>query len=375
MDWAWVIPIPVFIVYTIRILTYLSGWKKATRSDLKAKSGTAGSVSVIIPVRNEETRIQALLGDLQTQHFPARDFEIIIVDDHSTDQTAAVVQSHASGNAGTRLVELGEDEVGKKAAIRRGVLEAAHEVIISTDGDCRVPTDWLGLMLNAIREPGIRMVGGPVMIEPDKGCFQAMQSLEFISLTGVSAASAGLGDPLMCNAANLAYLKEDYLHYLETDQQGPASGDDMFLMLWLKKMYPGSVRFITDPAAVIRTLPADSLQSFVMQRLRWVSKSRFYRDLHLISTALLVFLVNACLFMTALLCLLGPRWIILFLLLLGTKVLIDGIFLLNVLKHFGKRKLLLVFLPLELIYFIYVSMIGAAGQVTPYTWKGRNIKP
>ena len=375
MDWAWVIPILFFIAYTIRILTYLYGWKKAIRSDPGIKSSTVVSASVIIPVRNEEKRIKALLGDLQAQQIPDGAFEIIIVDDHSTDHTAAVVQSYATGNAGTRLIELGADEYGKKAAIRRGVLEAAHEIIISTDGDCRAPGGWLGLMLEAIREPGARMVGGPVIIEPDKGFFRAMQSLEFLSLTGVSAASAGLGSPLMCNAANLAYLKEDYLQYLESGQQGSASGDDMFLMVWLKKMHPGSVRFITDPGAVIRTLPADSLQNFVMQRLRWVSKSRFYSDVHLVSTALLVFLVNACLFMAAVLCFLGSRWIGLFLILLGTKALIDGLFLFGVLKHFGKRELLLVFLPLELIYFMYVSIIGLAGQVTPYTWKGRHIKP
>jgi hypothetical protein len=69
------------------------------------------------------------------------------------------------------------------------------------------------------------------------------------------------------------------------------------------------------------------------------------------------------------------RWVMLFLFLLVTKVLIDGIFMNSVLGYFGKRKLLLVFLPLELIYFMYVSILGMASQVISYTWKGRNIQP
>ena len=149
----------------------------------------------------------------------------------------------------------------------------------------------------------------------------------------------------------------------------------MFLMLWLKKMHPGSIRYITPPEALIRTLPANSLYTFLMQRLRWASKSRFYRDFHICSTALLVFLTNASILLVAVLCFISARWIILFGLLMLVKSLIDGIFMDKVLKYYGKRKLLLLLLPLELIYFMYVSVVGIASQIIPYTWKGRNIQP
>jgi hypothetical protein len=227
----------------------------------------------------------------------------------------------------------------------------------------------------AFGEPGIRMVAGPVILDPDCGWFRALQSLEFLSLIGVSAGSAGLSRPIMCNAANLAYLKEDYFRYLETGEPGSVSGDDMFLMLWLKKMHPGCIRYITSPGAVIRSLPSNSLYTFMMQRFRWVSKSRFYRDFHLNSTALLVFLTNACMLLAAVLCFFSAHWIMLFLLLLVVKVTIDLLFMNKVLKYFGKRKGLLLVLPLELIYFMYVSVVAIAGQIIPYTWKGRNIQP
>ncbi|KPL16049.1 MAG: hypothetical protein AMS26_05965, partial [Bacteroides sp. SM23_62] len=216
---------------------------------------------------------------------------------------------------------------------------------------------------------------GPVMLEPDKSWFMAMQSLELFSLIGISAGAAGLKSPIMCNAANLAYLKEDYCRYLRTGEPGSASGDDMFLMLWLKKMHPGSIRYITSPGAVIRTLPANNLYTFLMQRFRWASKSRFYRDFHICSTALLVFLTNASLLVVGVLCFISAHWITVFGLLMVVKGMIDLLFMNEVLKYYGKRKLLLLFLPLELIYFMYVSVVGIASQLTPYTWKGRNIQP
>jgi hypothetical protein len=219
------------------------------------------------------------------------------------------------------------------------------------------------------------MVAGPVILDPDSGWFRAMQSLEFLSLIGVSAGAAGLSSPIMCNAANLAYLKEDFYRYLKTGEPGSASGDDMFLMLWLKKMHPGCIRYITSPGAVIRTLPCNNLYTLMMQRFRWVSKSRFYRDFHLNSTALLVFLTNACMLLVAVLCFFSARWITLFVMLLMVKCAIDMLFMDKVLKYFGKRKLLLLVLPHELIYFMYVSVVGIAGQLIPYTWKGRNIQP
>jgi hypothetical protein len=77
----------------------------------------------------------------------------------------------------------------------------------------------------------------------------------------------------------------------------------------------------------------------------------------------------------AVLCFVSARWITLFILLMVVKGMVDLLFMNKVLKYYGKRKLLLVFLPLELIYFMYVSVVGIASQLIPYTWKGRNIQP
>lgn len=375
MDWVWIIPIPLYTAYTILILSYLYGWIKTIRLNLPSGEPGDGKASIVVPVRNEEMQIGPLLEDLQNQQYPAGQFEVIIVNDHSIDQTAGIVKSYTSRFANIRLIELEAGEYGKKSAIKKGVSKAKHDIIISTDGDCRAPSEWLGHIMAAIRKPGIRMVAGPVILYPENGWFRAMQSLEFFSLIGVSAGAAGLGSPIMSNAANLAYLKEDFLRYLETAEPGSASGDDIFLLLWLKKMHPGCIQYITSPGAVIRSLPSNSLYTLMMQRFRWVSKSRYYRDFHLNSAALLVYLTSAYMLFGLVLCFFSVRWIMLFMILWVVKGMIDLVFMNKVLTYFGHRKSLLLVWPLELVYFMYVSIVGIAGQIIPYTWKGRNIQP
>ncbi|MCK4854094.1 MAG: glycosyltransferase, partial [Bacteroidales bacterium] len=143
MDWAWIISIPVFSAYAIRILSYLHGWKKTARSDVNKGISADGRASIVVPVRNEATQIGSLLEDLLKQRYPENQYEIIIVNDHSTDHTAGVVNSYTSRYANIRLIELETGEYGKKSAIKKGVSNARHKVIISTDGDCRAPSEWL----------------------------------------------------------------------------------------------------------------------------------------------------------------------------------------------------------------------------------------
>jgi hypothetical protein len=179
----------------------------------------------------------------------------------------------------------------------------------------------------------------------------------------------------------MAYYKDDYLDFIKDQKKVSESGDDIFLMLWLKKRQPGTVRFNSSLNAVIRTGTASNPGSFLRQRIRWTSKSRHYRDLHIISTALIVFGLNALLTLLFLGCvglplLTGrlPHGLLpLFAGMLIGKSLTDLLLLMPVLRHYQRPNLLWYFIPMELIYFMYVSYTGIAGQVFNVSWKGRKI--
>lgn len=94
-------------------------------------------ISVIIPAYNEEKTIARTLRSLLEQSLPADDYEIILVDNNSTDNTVKIAETFT----GIRIVH--ETTPGVGAARRRGWEEASGIIIASTDADCEVPKHWL----------------------------------------------------------------------------------------------------------------------------------------------------------------------------------------------------------------------------------------
>jgi cellulose synthase/poly-beta-1,6-N-acetylglucosamine synthase-like glycosyltransferase len=379
MHLLWIISFCLLLLYILKILSFRLGLYRAFR--IKTGQVITPGVSIVLPVRNEDGNIGQLLEDLTGQDYPADHLEIIIVDDHSDDRTPEIIESFCNRYPHFRYLSLGPSESGKKAALYKGIGAAKHPLIINTDGDCRVQGDWVAEMVRPFSDPAVRMVIGAVVLDPDRGVFRSMQSLEFFSLTAVSAGSAGLKNPVLCNGANLAYYRENYLRFHEETELHSESGDDIFLMLWLKKKFPGSIRFSVPRNSVIRTLPSPGLSSYIMQRIRWSSKSRYYRDTGIIFTSLPVYALNALLMGILLAFLIiffltgiwNPGLIQIFGIILVVKTIVDLVLLAPVLRYYRKTRLLLYFLPLQMIYFVYVSLVGLVGQFSYFTWKGRKI--
>ncbi len=392
MNLLWLISLCLLLLYFLRMLSFRAGWSRITGSPEIPDQGPdhvpdhcpdhCPDVSVVVPVRNEAQSVGRLLEDLAGQDYPEGNIEILLVDDHSTDGTPDILRAFVRDRQSCRHISLEPSESGKKAALEKGIRDSRYPLILTTDGDCRVPSGWLRSMMAGFSIPEVRMVAGAVHTDPDRGLFQAMQSLELHSLIASSAGSAGLNDPVLCSAANLAFYRADYLKYLEEEANVSESGDDIFLMLWLKRKFPRSIRFMASGDSVVRTRPVPGVHSFFMQRLRWSSKARHYRDPSTLGTAVLVFGMCALLFALPIAFLLAflltgkwePGFIKLFGILFLGKSLADLLLLVPYLRHYRKSGLLLYFLPVQMIYFVYVSLTGVIGQFIPYTWKGRRVK-
>ena len=379
MLFPWIISLSLLGIYFLRIISYVFGWFRTSRIQVEPEKYSG--VSIVIPVREEGSHIDHLLEDLVGQDYPPEFLEIILVDDHSGDNTREKIRSWLERHKGLRLITLGPSEKGKKSALEKGISASGHSLILNTDGDCRASKNWVAEMVAGFSDPEVKMIIGAVIFEPDSGVFHSMQSLEYFSLTASSAGSAGLNAPILCSGANLAYYRDDYLEFIAEREQVSESGDDIFLLQWMKKRYPGSIRFLCSVGSAIRTLPAGSFSAFLKQRVRWTSKSRYYRDSDIISTALLVFGFNAFLLAILLVSMLSPVvtgiWNAPLLLIFGIafvgKSLVDLLFLVPVLVHYRKTRLLRYFVPLEIIYLFYVSLTGLMGQFISFSWKGRKM--
>ena len=271
--------------------------KRMPEEELTAELQREPAFTIIIAARNEAENLPDLLADLASQLPIAGGFEVLIVDDHSTDDTARLVkQAAAAATFPLRVLHLAElpgAPTGKKAAVQAAIAAARAPWLLLTDADCRVPAGWVAAYARAVAaQPAARFISGPVLLT-GRGWLATLQGLELAGLVGVGAASIGRNAPTMCNGANLAYRRQDFYAVQGfAGNEAIASGDDEFLLHKLHAAFPGSIRFLADAEALVRTPAQPTVQQLLRQRVRWASKWRHYQTRAPQRLAVLVLLAN-----------------------------------------------------------------------------------
>lgn len=338
-------------------------------------------ISIIVPARNEEENIEACVNSLLDQEYPQSRFEIIIVDDHSDDRTAEISMAYADNVVSTiKLSEInfsGHEQAFKKRGIEVGVNASKGSIIVTTDADCTHSRRWLRVISNAFLKPDTDMVTGPVLFRYDKSIFQKFQALDFLGMAGITAASLEMGMYNLANGANLAFRKAAFERvegYRGIDNK--ASGDDMLLIYKIAGKKKDKVKYLKSEDAAVFTRPAAGLREFIHQRLRWTSKSFSYQDRRITLILAFVYLVNAALPISLILYFLTGSGEYLFMLALQFVImsLSDVVLLNDITLYFRRRDLLKTFLPSQLLHVVYIVVIGLAGNIVNYDWKGRRLR-
>ncbi|MCC9137500.1 glycosyltransferase [Pontibacter silvestris] len=364
--------------YAWIILRRWFAWNKLPEVEVPVNYKPITKLSVVVPVRNEATHITQLLQDLENQRYPKELFEVLIVDDHSEDGTPELVRAYATtSNLQLRVVELKNyiNLKQKKDAVKTGVEQVKGELIVLTDGDCRVQPEWLALFEYTYKTQNALFISGPVCFHNTHTLFERMQLVEFASLIGIGGASIMLGKPNMCNGANLAYAKGVFEQVGGfSGNEGVVSGDDEFLLHKVSERFPGRVAFLKNNKATVFTEARKSIRSFVSQRVRWASKWKAYQNWQVQLVALIVFIINLLLFLAMPMLLFKQLSTQTFIVAYCAKFAIDCLFLNYVLRFFGRSSYLIYMLPLQLVYIPYVLYTAILGLFGRYSWKGRKIR-
>lgn len=361
--------------YGVLIIYYWLSWKKikpVTAGDSIAQT----PISVIIPARNEAANISALLEDLRTQDYPRHLLEIIVVDDHSDDDTVAIVQNNFPE---VRLLSLQQDAINsyKKKAIETGIAQAKGQLIVCTDADCSVPPNWLRTIEHCYRQTNAAFIVAPVVFTTGKSLVQLFQQMDFMVLQGITGASVTQGVHAMCNGANLAYQRSVFYEvngFAGIDNI--ASGDDMLLMHKVAQQYPHRIRYILSRDAMVSTAAMPDWKSFINQRIRWASKAKYYEDKKIFGVLLWVYITNCLFLLWPLLAIITGSmfYTVGWLLLWVGKTLVELPFYAAVARFFNKQhtvKYFFFFQPLHVLYTVIAGFMGAFGK---YEWKGRKVK-
>ena len=345
-------------------------------------------ITVIIPARNEAENIGHCLQSIIDQTYPDNLFEVIVVDDHSADDTALIVRSFKKNNIFCiSLKDFVTDKLNsyKKKAIEIAIEKSTGDLIVTTDADCFMGKDWLKTIAAFYEEFTPAFIAAPVLINSNDTFLSIFQSLDFMTLQGITGAAVYKKMHCMCNGANLAYEKNAFYEvggFKGIDNI--ASGDDMLLMHKIYERYPESVLFLKAAAAIVQTQPMHTLKDFFNQRIRWASKADKYNDKRILPVLVLVYFLNVMLLLLPLLAIFNKQIFVIFnypftiiqywIVLVILKTIIEMFYLLPVAIFFNKKRVLLWFPVAQPFHILYTIIAGWLGKFGTYQWKDRKVK-
>jgi cellulose synthase/poly-beta-1,6-N-acetylglucosamine synthase-like glycosyltransferase len=385
MIFLYSISIFFILVYSGLIIFYRQSWLSIPEFFVSSEETNHTKISVIIPARNEEQNIGICLQSILQQKYSANLFEVIVVDDHSTDGTADIVKSFTTNNV--RLISLKDFTDGttlnsyKKKAIDVAIKQSTGTLIVTTDADCIVPATWLQSIASFYEKNNPAFIAAPVAYYNENNFLQIFQSLDFMTLQGITGASVYKKFHSMCNGANLAYERKAF------DEVGGfkgidtiASGDDMLLMHKIYQRYPERIQFLKSKEAIVQTQAMETLSDFFNQRIRWASKSDKFDDKRIFFVLVLVYFFNVWFLFTGILGLAtlfinhNASILLLVMAMLVIKTFIELLFIYPVAAFFFKKKLLVWFAFSQPLHIIYTVIAGWLGKFGSYKWKERKVQ-
>jgi cellulose synthase/poly-beta-1,6-N-acetylglucosamine synthase-like glycosyltransferase len=252
------------------------GWRRARRQRDEPSTDSLPAISVVVAARNEADTLPTLLDALDAQTHP--DHEVVIVDDASTDETAAIAEEWASDRVHARVVQVTDPvRPRKKHALTRGIEAATHDLLAFTDADCRPPPDWLQVLAarHAGTEEDCVLVGySPLQGSGLLGTFARYETL----VAGLyTVAALGWNRPYMAVGRNLSYPRSVFeaVGGFASIEESMSGDDDLFVQA-VHRQTDTPIRALLDDRTFVPSDAPSSWRDWWWQRRRHVSAGRHY---------------------------------------------------------------------------------------------------
>jgi len=284
------------------------------------KENTPVNISIIIALRNEEKNVDGLVESLNQLNYPKEKFEVIFVDDHSTDMTYDKLKTKIDSIINFSVLELkGTEKIGKREALTFGIGKSKHPYILITDADCRPQSHWLKAYSNNFN-PGYQMLFGIAPYYQRENLVNKISCFENLKGTLLSFAMASYGLPYTAAARNFGFTMnafESLGGYTKT--KDTISGDDDLL---LREAVKNKIKIgvVTDSGSFVYSETKNSFNEYFQQKARHTQTSFHYLKRHQVILGFLN-LLNLSFLFSPLLMFFNPLLGILF----PSKLIIDFI--------------------------------------------------
>ncbi len=352
-----------FVAQVVYWLLLRYGFERAQRGPAPEAPPSLPPMTVVVAARDEAACLPTLLAALARQTHPR--YEVVVVDDASTDATPEVVGAWARAHTFLRLVRLETPQAPrKKHALAKGIEAASYELLAFTDADCAPPPGWLATLAHYhAAAPGDVVLVGYSPFHKAPGLLNRLARYETFVTGFLTVAAVGLGRPYMAVGRNLSYGRAvfgrlgGFVHSLAS-----MSGDDDLLVQEVARRRAAAVRPLFDPCTFVPSDPPATWRQWVRQKRRHVSAGRFYS--RGVQAHLALFQATGIALWAA------PLWLgWLGVALLAARLLVQGLALRRAAYVFRERDLLPTQPLLDLLYAAYNLLLAPLGLARmPRRW-------
>ena len=308
-------------------------------------------ISIIIAARNESRNLRGLFAALTSLNYPKDDYEIIFVNDQSTDNTKSLIDEFCAGRENSCVFDSdGKIYAGKRGALDIGISHSKYNCIMITDADCEPEPNWLAAFAKKFEE-GNDFAFGLAPFKQENNFVNKISCFENFRSQLLMTALAKMGMPYSATARSFGFSKSSFMKldgYKNTTET--LSGDDDLLLREAVK-HNMKVGVVEESDALVFSSTKSKWKDYLKQKARHTSTSRYYLPKHKIVLGLW-HLVNISFLLSPVLMIFSPYFILPLVFKLLTDVIITQKYRTKFLYKFSVFETLYLQIVYELLLIV-----------------------
>ena len=238
------------------------------------------NLSIIVSAKNEVDNISSLLNSLKNVDYPKDNFEIILVDDNSTDNTYNQACAFKNEFTNLKIIKAENKKYpGKKGALALGISIAINDYILITDADCTVSAAWLKRYSEKFNK-GFDFLFGNASFINNPGFVNAISRFENLRSFFLYTTASKLHLPYSAAARNFGFRKSSFykIKGYENIQETLSGDDDLLIREAVKNKM--RIEYIPNKDAAVYSASKETLKEYLIQRTRHTKTSIYYLPVH-----------------------------------------------------------------------------------------------